>query len=261
MMITGFRNMAFFHLLLAPLFSLVLILMMATGFIMYFPGLFALNKIRLLKKEVVAKDTMAFYFSKPLGYHYLAGQHADFTLSAGTHTFSLASAPKENFLMIATRMRPSPFKKVLKNLRVGDQISISAPAGNFVLQTDKKAVFIAGGIGITPFYSMIKQHPNHDITLITSNRMPEDAPFLKSLQAINVFTKKDGHLTWKKIKKIAPAGALFYLAGPPSFVNALKKTGGKNRRIYRLLRSNCNLAFYGRTQMVMENPKYLVAEK
>lgn len=217
------------HRLLAPLFAMILIAMMATGIIMYFPGFFSRKKfkIRLLKKETVASGTMAFYFTKPLGYKYTAGQYADWTIDGLTHTFSLASAPFEKELMIATRIRPSEFKNRLKDMRPGDTINVSPAAGSFVLGHEEKSVFIAGGIGITPFYSMLKQYPNRNTILIYSNRTPEEAAFLKGLKAINIFTKKEGHLTWEKIKKLTPAGATYYLAGPPAFVNALKRPGIK----------------------------------
>ena len=76
---------------------------------------------------------------------------------------------------------------------------------------------------------MVKQG-KHDqlstkITLIYSNRAKEEAAFLKDLDAVNIFTQKEGHLTWAKIKKNVDLEAkpMFYLAGPPGFVQSLKK--------------------------------------
>ena len=75
---------------------------------------------------------------------------------------------------------------------------------------------------------MLKQ-AKHDqlstkITLIYSNRAKEEAAFLKDLDAVNIFTQKEGHLTWAKIKKNVDLEAkpMFYLAGPPGFVQSLK---------------------------------------
>ena len=70
-------------------------------------------KVKLQRKEEIADGTMAFYFEKPKGFEFKAGQFGDFTLidpaetdaEGNTRGFSLASAPYEDFLMFATRMR------------------------------------------------------------------------------------------------------------------------------------------------------------
>lgn len=116
-------------------------------------------KIRLIKKETIANGTVAFHFEKPVGFTYQAGQYADFTLinppetdSEGTkRTFSLASAPFETDLMIATRMRDTAFKRTLKSLPLGSELELEGPYGSFIFPKDLStpAVFLTGGIGST----------------------------------------------------------------------------------------------------------------
>src|SRR6185295_10899016 len=104
----------------------------------------AIHKIRLKNRIQIAEDTMAFYFEKPEGFVYKAGQFADYTLvdPAETDTegnirgFSLASAPYENFLMFATRMRDTAFKRVLKRIKPGAEIMLDGPYGSFTLHNN-----------------------------------------------------------------------------------------------------------------------------
>src|SRR5215475_7222075 len=119
------------------------------------------------KREEMAERTMAFHFSKPADFQFRAGQAMDVTLldppetdaEGNTRTFSIASAPFDGDLMIATRMRDTAFKRVLRNAEPGLNVKIRGPSGSFVMYrgTEKPAVFLAGGIGITPFVSMIRQ--------------------------------------------------------------------------------------------------------
>jgi len=120
----------------------------------------------LRRRESVAEGTAAFYFEKPAGFAHQAGQNAVFILvdppetdSQGpSRTFTIASAPHEPDLMIATRMRDTAFKRVLKSAVPGARVRIDGPGGVMVLHEDaaRPAVFLAGGIGVTPFLSMAR---------------------------------------------------------------------------------------------------------
>jgi ferredoxin-NADP reductase len=148
--------------------------------------------VTLLAKDEVALDTMSFRFDKPAGFEYRAGQFADYTLQnpaetdaeGNTRSFSLSSAPHEPYLMATTRMRDSAFKRNLMNSPIGTELVMDAPYGLFTLNTvtQRPAVFLTGGIGITPVRSMVLQalHDNtdQDITVFYSNRRPEEAAFL-----------------------------------------------------------------------------------
>jgi ferredoxin-NADP reductase len=141
---------------------------------------------------------MAFHFSRPAGFAHAAGQNVLVTLldppqtdsQGDSRTFTLASAPHEPELMVATRMRDSAFKRVLKSAAAGTPLRIEGPNGAMVLHEDaaRPAVFLAGGIGVTPFLSMArhaaKQNLPHRILLFYSNRRPEDAAFLDELKRL-----------------------------------------------------------------------------
>ena len=101
--------------------------------------------------------------------HYLdykAGQYAAMDLQTRedpegpVRAFTIASSPsEEEFILISTRIRDTPFKKKLSDLEIGTSIKITAPVGNFVLPEDdnsKSVIFLSGGIGVTPFRSMVK---------------------------------------------------------------------------------------------------------
>jgi ferredoxin-NADP reductase len=154
--------------------------------------------ITLLKKELIARDTMAFHFSKPDGFTYRAGQYADYTLKnppetdseGDKRTFSFASSPFEPDLMIATRLRDTAFKRVLKNMPEGTELTMEGPFGSLVLpkSSDKPAVFLTGGVGATLVRSMVAE-ATHDtidqkILFLYSDRTPETAVFLNEFTAL-----------------------------------------------------------------------------
>lgn len=151
---------------------------------------------RLLRRNLVAEGTMAFHLDKPPGFRHLAGQSLTMTLidppqtdgEGDRRTFTIASAPHESGLMIATRMRDTAFKRVLKAAPIGTTVKLDGPDGVMVLHDDatRPAVFLAGGIGITPFLSIARHAAHHRLPhrlyLFYSNRRPEDAAFLEELQ-------------------------------------------------------------------------------
>ncbi len=214
---------------------------------------------QLTKREEIAERTMAFHFARPAGFQFRAGQAIDMTLldppetdgEGNTRAFSIASAPFDSDLMIATRMRDTAFKRVLGSAGLGVQVKIDGPSGSFVLhrKTEKPAVFLAGGIGITPFFSIIRQaihdRTAHQIFLFYSNRRPEDAAFLDFLEQaaiqhsnfhlIATMTEMDrSRRAWKgatgfidkdMLSKHLPTleGPIYYVAGPPGMVVALRQ--------------------------------------
>jgi ferredoxin-NADP reductase len=125
-----------------------------------------------------------------------------------TRTFSIASPPFENELVFTTRMRDTAFKRSLKKLPLTTEVKIGSAAGSFTLHKNpaKPAVLLAGGIGITPFLSIVRQAHHdrlpHNLYLFYSNRRPEDAPFLGTLQNLEK-TNPNFHLicTMTKMSK------------------------------------------------------------
>ena len=217
-------------------------------------------KTVLRRREEIADGTMAFHFDKPGGFVFKAGQFGDFTLINPGETdaegnirgFSLASAPYESDLMFATRMRDTAFKRVLRTLEIGTEVSLDAPYGSFTLHNNPRtaAVFLTGGIGVTPVRSIVLQaaHDNlpHKIFLFYSNRRPEDAAFLHELMEIQEknpnytfigtmteMEKSDqkwdgetGYINKAMLEKHVGDLTLpiYYVAGPASMVTAMRRT-------------------------------------
>lgn len=214
---------------------------------------------KLKGREEVAEGTMAFHLEKPAGFQFKPGQYIDLTLinppeidSEGVvRTLSLASAPYENELLVATRMRNSAFKRVLATLPLGTELKLEGPMGSFTLHKNpaKGAVFLAGGIGITPFRSMLRQAAKdklpQQLYLFYSNHRTEDAPFLNELQDLSqsnahfIFVPsmtdmEKSKLNWSGergfidremlIKHFCDLkGPIYYVAGPPAMGAAMRE--------------------------------------
>jgi len=219
----------------------------------------AIYKVKLKCKLEIADGTMAFHFEKPEGFAYKAGQFADCTLinpaetdaEGDTRAFSLASAPYEDELMLATRMRDTAFKRVLKTMEPGTELTLDAPHGSFTLHNNVNipAVFLTGGIGVTPVRSIVLQAVHdkvpHRILVFYSNRRPEDAAFLDELMESRDTNPNYTFVgTMTQIKKssrkwhgetgfISKAMLLksiddltlpiYYIDGPPAMVNAMQE--------------------------------------
>lgn len=145
-------------------------------------------------RREIAASTMAFHFEKPRGFTFVPGQAVDILLpasnstSAGaSHTFSLASAPSRDELVIATRMRDSPYKTALRALPIGARVTIEGPFGRLTLRTgdSRPAILLAAGIGITPYVSILEQvaqdRVERRLVLLYSNCRPEDTAFMDEL--------------------------------------------------------------------------------
>jgi ferredoxin-NADP reductase len=157
-----------------------------------------ITEARLVGSECVAEGTMAFRFERPAGFDFVAGQFANVTLPEPPETddegdmrsFSIASAPYEDELTIATRMRDTAFKRTLREMRPGDVVEVDGPYGDCILDDDTRvAVFLAGGIGITPFRSIVRQAAHERCArprvLFYANRRPEDSAFLDELDVLS----------------------------------------------------------------------------
>jgi len=209
-----------------------------------------LNRYEILLKgrREIAAGTMAFSFTRPPAFVFKPGQAVTLFLidpppeaNSSQRIFSLVSAPFEAELTVATRMREgSAFKRALNSLPPGAKLELSGPRGLMTLHEDssRTAVFIAGGIGVTPFMSMLRQaaHDRLDqrLLLLCSNRRQEDTPFLDELRAMERqsgnlrllarMTDADGFIDAAAIKRFVgeAAAPLYYLAGPPAMVAAMK---------------------------------------
>ncbi len=218
----------------------------------------AKERARLLQSEDVAEGTKAFYFEKPAGFSFVAGQSIDLTLVEPPETdtegnmraYSIAAAPHEEHLMIATRLRDTAFKRSIAKLPIGTEVQIEGPFGSFTLHnnSEKPAVFLTGGIGITVVRSIVLDAAHraltHRIFVFYSNRRPEDAVFLEEFSSLatqmpnltfvptmtqmensaHTWSGETGYITKEMIEKRLPDmhSAIYYLDGPMSMVNAMR---------------------------------------
>lgn len=212
-------------------------------------------KIKLVKKTDEARGTKSFFWETEHEIKYLPGQYFYYTLPklnypderGSTRHFTISSSPTEGKLLrLTTRIREeSGFKKTLDEIKIGDTIEGEGPTGTFIfdektLEGNKRNhVFLAGGIGITPFRCMIKyaldKKLDASIHLIYSNS-DSDFTFKKELETldrgsenlkIDFFdSSKSGHLDEVALKKLASddlAKSTFWVVGPPAFVSAMEE--------------------------------------
>src|SRR6478672_8287926 len=236
-------------------------------------------ELTLLEKDKVeGTDVVSFKFSKQgdLGektdktlLDYTAGQFAFFDIGGVYNDskgpirhFTISSSPTENFIMFSTRIRDSPYKKRLLTLEEGTKVKVRGPEGQFVLHQDysKPAVFLSGGIGVTPFRTMIKYATDKQlpikIVMFDSNRNINNILFKKEFddwENINrnlkiIYTISEGEdgrqheqssssvkSDWKgEYGRIDKAmilkyldtnelnNSLFYICGPPSMLQSMQ---------------------------------------
>jgi ferredoxin-NADP reductase len=215
-------------------------------------------KARLVSADRIAEDTAGFTFELREPFAFEAGQTCDLTIASpryqddegASRTFSIASSPADlPRLLFATRLTGSAFKRTLLEAPPGLEVEIEGPFGSFVLHRNaaKPAVLFAGGIGITPFRSMIKSATErrlpHRLTLFSSNRTAATTPFLPDLEGWqranpnftliatitdpaggDGWTHRKGRIDAAAIKPYVDAstGAICYVAGPAGFVNGMR---------------------------------------
>lgn len=224
-------------------------------------------QLPFVKKEQVAKDAWRFYFDKTslTDFSFVPGQYVKMFLDIpspderGTsRSFSIVSSPLDtNVLSITTKIGSSAFKQTLAMLVPGTQVKFFGPMGRFILNGDENRphIFLAGGIGITPFHSMLlyaaakklsfpimlfvsfstieemvfydglmkiaEDYPT--IKVVYTITQPEVIPSAATKDGINVWTGETGRISADLIKKYAPEfmNSLFYISGPPVMVDAM----------------------------------------
>lgn len=213
--------------------------------------------VKLVGRETIADGTMEFRFSKPAGFEFRAGQWTDFGLIDPPETdaegnvrgFSLVQAPFEPDLVVATRMRDTAYKRVLRELPIGTEVTLDGPGGDFTLHKNQStpAVFIIGGIGVTPVRSMIAQathdKTSHRITLLHASRTPPQLPYQNDFaqlakqnpnftyvavateSAPDDWAGERGPVNAAMVEKYVPDLSLpiYYLSGPRGMVGAMRK--------------------------------------
>lgn len=198
--------------------------------------------LHLKTKQHLIDNIWAFRFEPSEPLQWTPGQYIRVELphenpdAEGTKRwFTVSSAPYEHIVQITTRVTQSSFKQALSKLEPGDELPLlETPAGDFVwVEADQPKVFVAGGIGITPFHSMLKQRVHDglplDATLIYGGRT-DDLPFKAELAAwaqhdsrLRIRYVVGEPLTAAKLTELLPPlqGLLVYTSGPESWVEAL----------------------------------------
>lgn len=199
-------------------------------------------KVQFHGSEEVAKNIKTFWFKPKSPIRFIAGQFIELYLphdrpdSRGEKRwFTLSSSPKDVMVSVTVKLNPasSTFKKTLQALEPGAELDMASPMGDFILPKDRSIplLFVAGGVGCTPFHSIIKYlhdtGEKRDITLIYAANSKEELAFVPEFEKLNdrFITLIDEPLTAQKILKIAgdDAGQYIYLSGPEPLVEVLDK--------------------------------------
>lgn len=214
-------------------------------------------KLTLVEKKLIGPRTYSFYFKSDEDFKWIPGQFLRYRINqegpderGQNRFFSIASAPFENQIQLTTKFAEdgSSFKKELLKLTVGEEIEAFGPSGEFSIREGiSDYVFIAGGIGITPFRSIIlnldhSQMPI-DVTLLYANRTT-DLVFKEELEdiaqkhkefKINYFISEEkteekqitdnvkiipGRIEKEAVGKVVRdiGSTLFYISGPETMV-------------------------------------------
>ncbi|MDP3982317.1 MAG: FAD-dependent oxidoreductase [bacterium] len=210
----------------------------------------------LSSKKIIAKDTLLCVFSTTEDFVFQAGQYFFIEIPnpryqderGSRRHFSFVNSPgKGNIVEMATRTWGSAFKKCLQEMEPGEEVEISSVSGSFILPQDlsQKLCFIAGGIGITPFISMLRyldqQEFPADVVLLYSNRTQGDAAFLEELQKLaqkrpsfRLVATMTEDSAWKGERRVIDTFFIqqhvpdaseraFYIVGAPGMVDAVQK--------------------------------------
>jgi ferredoxin-NADP reductase len=213
-------------------------------------------KVTILKKETIADKTVSFYLSKPKNLVFKAGQYLKLSLinpqmrdaRGNIRSFSIASLPEEDHLLITMRIRKSPFKTELNSLPNDSEVEILAPITMFNLKvSDKPVVFLCGGIGVAAARPMIieafKQDFSQPLYLFNSNRTEADIPYFQEFKNLTQpnfhyiptlskkgkttasWSEEKGYIDLKMLTKYIenPKKCLYFLIGPSAFMWGMYK--------------------------------------
>ncbi|MFZ6036558.1 MAG: ferredoxin--NADP reductase [Patescibacteria group bacterium] len=212
---------------------------------------------KLISKRTIARETCEFVFTKPAGFDFRPGQFMTLILpdldpkvaKGNRRSMSIASAPTDDLVSFGMRMGTSAFKQRIDKLNIGEQIQMMGPFGRFIMPDDQSIplVFLAGGIGITPFLSMITYcaatKSPRELFLLYSNSCISNASYLPELESLQnrhphlhyVPTMTDqehlehewvgqtGFITADMIKQSVSdyMRPLYMIVGPPGMVEAM----------------------------------------
>lgn len=194
-------------------------------------------KLRFLHKQAESNDVASFAFAAVEPVSWIAGQSIRLELPIGYDTeerrFTISSAPYEQRIVVTTRLSESRFKQALDALEAGAVIDAYAIEGDFTwLESQRPRIFIAAGLGITPFIALLKQRDYTGQPLMVSLLYADRRQLIfgEQLHALaarhpefHMSLLPDQHLSLAAILDHFPAlhESLVYLAGPSSVVDEL----------------------------------------
>jgi ferredoxin-NADP reductase len=205
--------------------------------------------VKLTDKIERTSDITSFRFDPPESLSYLPGQFFFVYIPAEVkgnimHHFSFSSSPSESFIEFTTRIRDSPFKNRLNQLKIGTSVKIASVSGQFTITEEmKKIVFVSGGIGITAARSNIKwvldSRSNIDAILLYGNKDSNNIAFKEELEQISEEYFKifhilsdpeegwdgpKGYINAEFISSSVPdlTDRIWFISGPPGMVKSIK---------------------------------------
>ncbi len=195
-------------------------------------------KVEFVKSQDIAHNIKTFWFKPMQKFRFVPGQFTEVTLEHKNlddrgvkRWFTISSPPFSELLGITTKFHDniSTFKQALLTLSPGEQIDFASPIGSFVLPKDSKIpiVFIAGGIGSTPFNSILENGADdYDITLYYGAQSDTEVAFADTFDKLgDKFIKIIGlRLDVSNILNNTknPSQTYFYISGPKPMVEDLK---------------------------------------
>lgn len=196
-----------------------------------------ITTLKLLSAHDEAGNVRTFVFENN-GLVWIAGQNQGYRLKKAGETpeanerwFTVSSAPSEKTINISTRISDSIFKQALNNLAPGEEIECYEMGGDFIWTDENPIVMVAGGIGITPFRSMVvERHQSGqklNTTLLYFNRN-EEIPFKNEFDSLDrehpefkVVYIVGEPVSAQKIKELVPTimEQAVYISGPEAMVD------------------------------------------
>lgn len=185
------------------------------------------HKLSFVNKRHEGGDVYTFFFARPQGFRYDAGKHAIFLLPGlyRPHPFSISSAPDEEYIAITTHTGTgSRYKNRLLSIQPGDAMWCVGPVMKFTFTEDTaRYVFLAQGIGVTPFRSMLVHAANHlpnvEMTLVHVDGGEHLFRSETQQLATHAYYPADTDSFRDAIRSL-DSGGRFYISGSPSFIKS-----------------------------------------
>ena len=226
-------------------------------------SIFKKRDLLFLESYKESEDVYTFLFKKEKDLTWKAGQHGLFSITHkkiknSTKPFTVASAPTENVVRLTMSIgdNPSDFKKAMLELKQGMKVKMSGPVGSFYLKDNNPSLLIAGGIGITPFRSILKQveaewngaEKQIELLYMDSKKsylFKDEIDEIANKTSISVTyldSRENLHQEIDKFTTLNKDNGNYFIAGPKSMVNSISTYLQNNNVSKRNIKKD---AFFG----------------